>query len=108
MMDISRKDFEEFHTKTCGLTGTDLASEFDLDAAGDYIYFGAKDGWKYWQASRLAANKDSCQWNPDEDYVYSTSCGNEWQFTEGGIEENEIKFCPYCSGKISAPKPESE
>lgn len=51
---------------------------------------------------------DSCQWNPDEDSVYSTGCGNEWQFTEGGIEDNKIKFCPYCSGKIAAPKPESE
>ena len=52
--------------------------------------------------------QDGCQWNTDEDSVYSTGCGNEWQFTEGGIEDNKIKFCPYCSGKISAPKPESE
>jgi len=49
---------------------------------------------------------DDCQWNPDEDSVYSTGCGNEWQFTEGGIEQNKITYCPYCSGKISAPKPE--
>lgn len=52
--------------------------------------------------------QDGCQWNRDEDSVYSTGCGNEWQFTEGGIEDNKIKFCPYCSGKIAAPKPESE
>ncbi|MBU9829858.1 hypothetical protein J1779_07925 [Rahnella sp. FC061912-K] len=52
--------------------------------------------------------QDGCQWNPDEDAVYSTSCGNEWQFTDGGLEDNQIKFCPYCSGKIAAPKPESE
>lgn len=51
---------------------------------------------------------DSCQWNPDEDSVYFTGCGHEWQFTEGGIEENGITYCPYCSGKIAAPKPESE
>lgn len=54
------------------------------------------------------AKSDCCQWNPDEYSVYSTGCGNEWQFTEGGIEDNKIKFCPYCSGKIAAPKPESE
>lgn len=52
--------------------------------------------------------QDGCQWNPDEDSVYSTGCGNEWQFTDGGLEDNKIKFCPYCSGKIAAPKPESE
>lgn len=52
--------------------------------------------------------QDGCQWNPDEDYVYSTGCGNEWQFTEGGLKDNQIKFCPYCSGKIAAPKPESD
>ena len=51
---------------------------------------------------------DSCQWNRDEDSVYSTGCGNEWQFTDGGLEDNKIKFCPYCSGKIAATKPESE
>ncbi|NMC25035.1 MAG: hypothetical protein GYA32_14945 [Serratia sp.] len=51
---------------------------------------------------------DGCQWNPDEDSVYSTGCGNEWQFTEGGLEDNKITFCPYCSGKIATPKPESE
>jgi len=52
--------------------------------------------------------QDGCQWIPDEDSVYSTGCGNEWQFTDGGLEDNQIKFCPYCSGKIAAPKPESE
>lgn len=54
------------------------------------------------------AERDDCQWNTDEDSVYSTGCGNEWQFTDGGLEDNQIKFCPYCSGKIAAPKPESE
>lgn len=51
---------------------------------------------------------DGCQWNPDEESVYFTGCGHEWQFTEGGIEENGITYCPYCSGKIATPKPESE
>lgn len=52
--------------------------------------------------------QDGCQWNPDEESVYFTGCGHEWQFTEGGIQENGITYCPYCSGKIAAPKPESE
>lgn len=60
------------------------------------------------QMQESHGEKHGCKWKPDEDSVYSTSCGNEWQFTEGGLEDNKIKFCPYCSGKISAPKPESE
>lgn len=60
------------------------------------------------QVQESHGEKHGCKWKPDEDSVYSTSCGNEWQFTEGGLEDNQIKFCPYCSGKISAPKPESE
>jgi hypothetical protein len=45
-----------------------------------------------------------CDWEEIEDYdgdlIYETSCGNTWQFIEGNLEYNKIKYCPFCGGKI--------
>lgn len=45
-----REAFEVWYTVECGLSGTDLESEFDKDEVGEYIYGGASDAWKVWQA----------------------------------------------------------
>ena len=46
----------------------------------------------------------SCTWTQEDDFdmpgVYHTSCGEMWSFTEGGIKENNTKFCPHCGGGI--------
>jgi len=47
-----RNSFERWYSATCGLSGTDLESEFNRDDAGEYIYSGAADAWKAWKASR--------------------------------------------------------
>jgi len=52
-----RKPFESWYGATCGLSGSDLESEFNLDDAGEYIYSGAADAWKAWKASRSALLK---------------------------------------------------
>lgn len=45
-----------------------------------------------------------CTWTQEDDFdmpgVYHTSCGEMWSFTEGGIKENNTKFCPHCGGGI--------
>ena len=39
-------------------------------------------------------------WSANEEY-YETQCGDAIVFGGGSdIEENNYKFCPYCSGKI--------
>jgi len=47
-----------------------------------------------------------CQWL-DEGSDYTTECGHGWQFMDGGVEQNDAKFCPFCGGRITlVPLPE--
>lgn len=49
-------------------------------------------------ASRQVA-RETCTWSrnrDDESNIYETTCGNAFYFGEGGLAENEIKFCCYC------------
>ena len=45
-----------------------------------------------------------CHWEwctEDSDTPYQeTGCDHTFVFTEGGIAENDFKFCPYCGGDI--------
>ncbi len=48
--------------------------------------------------------KDECTWtgrkhpNRGYDNYYATSCGKIYQSAE--LEKSEIRFCPYCGGRI--------
>lgn len=43
-----------------------------------------------------------CKWEiyDSDNRIFMTECGELHEFIEGGIEENEYKFCPYCGGEI--------
>jgi uncharacterized protein YbaR (Trm112 family) len=45
-----------------------------------------------------------CEWKYDDfgDSFYSTSCENEFVIIDGTPEDNDMKFCPYCAGRIEA------
>lgn len=56
--------------------------------------------------ARLAAAeaaRPKCKWKPDDPY-YETACGHFWQFIDGGVGENDTKFCPFCGGEIELPR----
>jgi hypothetical protein len=44
----------------------------------------------------------TCEWCTDAEdgEVYETSCGKVWQFIDGGLSENSLKFCPFCGGRV--------
>lgn len=44
----------------------------------------------------------TCVWKVEDadDGVWSSSCGEEWQFTGDGPLENEMNYCPYCGGQL--------
>jgi hypothetical protein len=46
--EAERPLFEAEHREQCGLTGTDLESEFDRDDAGCYIYTSTAEAWSGW------------------------------------------------------------
>lgn len=43
----------------------------------------------------------ACYWQVDTDTTHETSCGNVFEFTAGGVEENCFNFCPFCGGSIT-------
>lgn len=46
-----------------------------------------------------------CEWKQDTDYetaIWHTSCGEAFVFNDGDPEENFLKFCCYCGGRLTA------
>lgn len=46
----------------------------------------------------------SCTWTYDEDGPWETGCGRAWEFIDGDVAENGVKYCPFCGGRIWEPK----
>ena len=48
----------------------------------------------------------TCTWTQEDDIdmpgVYRTGCGELWSFSEGGVEENGMRYCHHCGGKVTA------
>ena len=75
-------------------------------------------------ALRAAANRDAagvhtgraseagdCVWTVDGDGTWETACGEAWQFTCDGPEENNFRFCHGCGKPVAiaaAPAPGGE
>ena len=42
-----------------------------------------------------------CKWVYEHvGWYYTTECGQTWSFESGGIKDNNVKFCPFCGGRI--------
>jgi hypothetical protein len=55
----------------------------------------------------LAPPDDGCVWTlEDEDgSAYQTSCGEMFEFNDGGPAENKAKFCQYCGKALVVASP---
>jgi hypothetical protein len=52
----------------------------------------------------LPAGRTSCTWtaSSDEDSrVWSTSCGQVWQFEDGDPADNDVDYCMFCGQSVS-------
>ena len=59
--------------------------------------------------AREEAQPHKCAWRPDEyTAAYHTACGHLWEFTEGGLVDNDTRYCPYCGGQIVEQPTEGE
>jgi hypothetical protein len=65
--------------------------------------------WEAWQASRedtlgeaADAQQHTCTWTLDDDELgtWASSCGELWNFIEGGPDENRVSYCHHCGGKV--------
>jgi len=56
----------------------------------------------------MSGEKTNCKWEYEghkyDDGYYETECDNAFIFIEGGIEDNEMKYCPYCGYEIIEDK----
>ena len=44
----------------------------------------------------------TCDWTPDDDGIYETTCGHSFVFTDDGPVENKMVFCCYCGARLTA------
>jgi hypothetical protein len=48
-----------------------------------------------------------CSWNRADDFDdernWESQCGKEWMFGDGGPKENQMRYCPFCGGKLVLP-----
>ena len=53
------------------------------------------------EVERLRADRGTCEWRYDDTYgSHDTSCGEAFQFNDGGVAENVFTHCPFCGGRI--------
>ena len=43
-----------------------------------------------------------CKWTQDWEGTWASDCGVEWQFTDGGPESNDMKFCCRCGAVLES------
>ena len=48
------------------------------------------------------AVRTGCKWAAEDmdNSYWESSCGGSWEFNDGGVQDNGLKYCPFCSGKI--------
>lgn len=47
-----------------------------------------------------------CEWKYDDfEDRWEGSCGIEWCFSDGGLKENDVIYCPKCGKKAREVKP---
>ena len=80
----------------------------DFDCIGDYITAVVEALTAAPQAPALDAGvvRDACTWRQEDDgdSTYWASCGNGFSFTDGGPNDNSMKFCCYCGKHIDEQK----
>lgn len=56
------------------------------------------------QAERDAQQLKECVWSEEDDEnmpnTWNGDCGAMWTFTEGGVKDNSMHYCPECGGKV--------
>jgi hypothetical protein len=42
-----------------------------------------------------------CSWHSNPEYsLWEGECGAAWTFENGGLEENKVRYCPNCGGRV--------
>lgn len=47
-----------------------------------------------------------CEWICDYEGMYVTGCERAWEFVDGDLSENGVRYCPFCGGRVTEPRAE--
>lgn len=53
-------------------------------------------------ATVRAERQQPCVWNEDEDGTWESTCGEYWQFIEGGPVHNGVRYCHGCGRAVKS------
>jgi len=76
--------------------------KFCSDNPPEKCYFRVAQDKPDAQPEPVHTDAKECRWKQDDSGDWFTRCGEAWSFTDGGVAENRIKFCPYCGKTICA------
>ena len=80
---------------------TELVIWLEGLSQGDIVYHTEYDNFRAAAQRLRELDKPDCVWtNGDSDEEFETQCGNAFTFIDGGISDNNCKFCQYCGGAV--------
>lgn len=88
-----------------------VGGEFILQSDDTALYIAINDSrtqtsevftWQELEAEGICRHPSGeCEWIYDSfDDMYDTKCGEGFFLEAGSVEENNMKFCPFCGNKV--------
>ena len=87
--------------------GSGMGTEMATNMLMEFYMLGFNRASQPLAQLKMRGPKGSCLWKLDDDYVYQTSCGESFVFSEDGPKENGTKFCCYCGNHLIEDAPPS-
>ena len=87
---------------TCGNKRCPKASDHRLDCTGSNE--PGQPGSVYTTLPQQQAEPPTCAWSPEDDDTmpgtYRSACGELWSFIDGTWQDNGVRYCHGCGGKV--------
>jgi hypothetical protein len=84
------------HCKYCGIEGSRATTE--AESVKKWI------AWHHKPKAATLVEPLTCIWTEQDDddmpETYASACGEMWSFTDGGVSENNVRFCQGCGKKV--------
>ena len=96
--DSNREAFEAWFESRYDAHFMQFALDLDM-----YVDKHTQTSWEAWQAAKAQAVPE-CVWVGIYDYsVFESSCGHTFELSnDGTLDDNNMKHCCFCGGKIEA------
>ena len=102
--DSNREAFESWFESRYDANFMQFALDLDM-----YVDKHTQKSWEAWQAAKAKAVPE-CTWMGAYDCsVFESSCGHTFELSnDGTLDDNNMKHCCFCGGKIEAQEPTND